>query len=505
MKYLSTLIFSLILIIGGLFALPRAGQAAASVTVTAPNSGQAFTLGQNITITWTQTDLDSVSVGISRGGSFTTLLARDVERTETGGSYQWTAPTALSDIGTDYKITVKGWQDGNATPVEDSSDLPFGIIEPDYTPVSVRSSGPGGKTLSRDTSNINIAAFTISNASSSPKVRIDVACRVEVPSGVTNRGLSTRVRIGSTTIADHTDSLDCGFTDKEVYINSGQSVTVSVDISNAEGAAIKQFDFNATLFVVTAQTASSTSLRIQGLPAKGATFTLPSRASLTTQLSLSSPSNNETWKPNEKRTVRWTAKNLPLQAANQVVISFIKTDGSLIGPLFKFSNTNSSAQITVPTLAVANNNYRLRIFLECNTYVAACSAQADSPNTVYVIGSNPSVSQPQASANTTPAAITDQANRIVQSGTDLNTFLSYRKIKRSSKDQEYSMRRYAMPLIGSERLTQQQTYSINNFIVYGVPAKQGLNARQRYELLVKYKNNNRGVPKTVADWQKLLS
>lgn len=503
MKIFTSVLLSLVLLCAGLLAMPKISKAAPSVQVTSPNGGTALKLGQTITITWTQSDLDSVTVGFSRGENFTVLRARDVNRNETGGSYQWTLPSNISAVGTDYRIKVMGWQDGNSIPFEDESDIPFGIIEPDYT-LNVGSSGPGGKTIDRQAANTTIASFNISNPSSNPKAFFTYGCNIVTTPAVSSRSFSTRIRIGNTVVADHLQSSDCGANNTTLYVNSGSSVTVSVDVSILDSAPVGQFELYANLSFVNAQSAGNANIRAQGVPVKGATFTVPSLASTATQLSLSSPGNKETWKPGEKRTIRWTTKNLPTQAGKQVAIQFVRLDGTAIGQTYKFSSNNSSGEITVPTLAVASDNYRLRLFLECNTYVAACSTQAISANTVYVVGSNPSITPPQSNSNASSSAAADQANRIVQSGTDLNNFLSYRKIKRNSKDQTYAINTFTFPLIGREEATLQQAYAVNNFIVYGVPLTQRLNAKQRFELVAKFKRAYGKIPKTASDWQKVL-
>ena len=94
---------------------------APSVTLTAPTGGEAFQLGETVTITFTATDDGTVTVDLSytADGGSETVIASDL----TGDSYDWTVPS--SDM---FGVTVKAvaTDDANQTD-EDESDI-FAVV-----------------------------------------------------------------------------------------------------------------------------------------------------------------------------------------------------------------------------------------------------------------------------------------------------------------------------------------------------------------------------------------
>lgn len=98
-----------------------------------------------------------------------------------------------------------------------------------------------------------------------------------------------------------------------------------------------------------------------------------------------------------------------------------------------------------------------------------------------------------------------EAASIVNSGSNLDSYISYMKRKKSSADQKYAYEKLTLPLDRTKKLKQQQLYAINNFIVYGSRTKGQLSARQRFDLVKKFQNKYKYLPTTEAHWKTLLT
>src|SRR5207245_5253543 len=105
---------------------------AGAVTVTAPNGGETFTVGNPITITWsTLGNIPTVKLEYSTdGGSTWILIIASTTSTPAtlptlgSGSYGWTAPTATS---TQFRIRASDANTTNRPPTSDVSDANFTV------------------------------------------------------------------------------------------------------------------------------------------------------------------------------------------------------------------------------------------------------------------------------------------------------------------------------------------------------------------------------------------
>jgi len=98
-----------------------------------------------------------------------------------------------------------------------------------------------------------------------------------------------------------------------------------------------------------------------------------------------------------------------------------------------------------------------------------------------------------------------EASMIVKSGTNLNAFLKYNKVKKDTKAQIDAMKKYTEPLVkGLKGIKTSHKYAINNFIVYGTPSVQKMTIEKRYQLVFLYKESSKKVPLNQADWIKVL-
>ena len=98
-----------------------------------------------------------------------------------------------------------------------------------------------------------------------------------------------------------------------------------------------------------------------------------------------------------------------------------------------------------------------------------------------------------------------EASIIFKSGSNINEILNHTKKKKSSNDQTYAMKKFTDPLIkGLKGVKTSDKYAINNFVVYGTQETGKLSAKERFNLLVSYKNKYKFTPKSQGDWEKVL-
>lgn len=98
-----------------------------SITVTAPNGGERWFLGDPVTITWTSTDLSgNVRINLVRsGGALVGTIASSVAITD--GSFSWTAGTLTdgsAEAGENYLVRVRAI----GADIFDSSNAAFALV-----------------------------------------------------------------------------------------------------------------------------------------------------------------------------------------------------------------------------------------------------------------------------------------------------------------------------------------------------------------------------------------
>ncbi len=185
---------------------------------------------------------------------------------------------------------------------------------------------------------------------------------------------------------------------------------------------------------------------------------------------------------------------------------------NLASPLTFRNGDNKTLKLTAD---VSGDGYFILLKPELTfAYPLPRVTEGSNSDKIYIQSRPSSTFGPQTSAPTStqtpevtgPASSNNdsEAQAIVSSGKDLGKFLTYRKRMRSNKDMEWAFNSYTLPLSGQNGATISEKYAINNFIVYGTPRTEKLSARQRFELVVKFKKANRALPKTEADWKKLL-
>ena len=92
---------------------------------------------------------------------------------------------------------------------------------------------------------------------------------------------------------------------------------------------------------------------------------------------------------------------------------------------------------------------------------------------------------------------------IIKSGYDINTILQHTKLKKNLKKQTYYFK-ITESLTKGKKLTLNQKYSINNFIVYGTKSSAKLSSEQRLKIVKKYLIIKKSLPKSIKEWDALL-
>lgn len=115
-----------------------------SITVTSPNGGEAWEIGNSYTIKWNQQNVDSVTIFLMRTSSLhgpTIASSYSVPITASTGSYTYTVPSNITLANT-YKIWILGYKTGYGQ-ANDWSDAPFGIV-----PVALGTTQPSSQFAS---------------------------------------------------------------------------------------------------------------------------------------------------------------------------------------------------------------------------------------------------------------------------------------------------------------------------------------------------------------------
>ncbi len=115
----------------------------ASVTVTAPNGGESFTIGTSQTIAWSSTNVSAVNVAYSSDGVSFVTVASNVPASQ--GSVSWQVPTPASTAA-----VVKVSDASNAA-VADGSDAPFTVKVPQSLHLDSPNGGESFAALSTQT------------------------------------------------------------------------------------------------------------------------------------------------------------------------------------------------------------------------------------------------------------------------------------------------------------------------------------------------------------------
>lgn len=98
----------------------------------------------------------------------------------------------------------------------------------------------------------------------------------------------------------------------------------------------------------------------------------------------------------------------------------------------------------------------------------------------------------------------NEAALIVASGTDLQKLLDHVASEKDVDAQKNAMKKYTEPLVKKMKLSENQKYAINNFIVYGTQSAAKLTTGKRANLIKTFKKKTKKLPKKEADWQKIL-
>ncbi len=172
---------------------------------------------------------------------------------------------------------------------------------------------------------------------------------------------------------------------------------------------------------------------------------------------------------------------------------------------FDVSNIVDQSNLTVAWYDSANNqwvdlggtitNNILTITVNHLTVFAVLSGQATGPTT-------PATAE---SGKATLAQMTADAEMVILSGSDIDALISYSGRTKDVDAQEQTMEKYTNKLIeGVEGLTTENTYAINNFIIYGTPTTKILGEGERAGVVNSFKSAFGRLPTTVEDWNDVI-
>lgn len=123
-----------------------------TLTITAPNGGEYWKLGNTVEITWTsENHTGGVDLYLLKSDTQVAVIAEDIDDS---GSYEWTVPDSLS-TGDDYYVKIVCSTDSS---VADQSDQPFSISDT-VTDLSI-----DAVTIKLDNNADNKDSFTVSKA-----------------------------------------------------------------------------------------------------------------------------------------------------------------------------------------------------------------------------------------------------------------------------------------------------------------------------------------------------
>jgi hypothetical protein len=95
--------------------------------------------------------------------------------------------------------------------------------------------------------------------------------------------------------------------------------------------------------------------------------------------------------------------------------------------------------------------------------------------------------------------------QILNSGKDTEAFLLKLKIKKNIAAQNYALKKFSNPLVKGTKVSPVQKTAINNFIVYGTASNFKLSAAKRANILKTYKIQNKKLPTSESDWNKIIT
>ena len=100
-----------------------------SITITSPNGGEVLEKGKTYTITWTQLNVNKLSIDLSIGSTLYDIVSNyDCDITATSGSYDFTV-SDYNHEGDNYKINITAYNVGIGQAIDESDDY-FSIKEP---------------------------------------------------------------------------------------------------------------------------------------------------------------------------------------------------------------------------------------------------------------------------------------------------------------------------------------------------------------------------------------
>lgn len=147
-----------------------------TITLTAPNGGETYSWGQNVSIYWTSNAGGNVKIELLKGGTVVETIADSADNTAYSNSYSWLVQPERA-TGTDYKVRITSLADSGLS--AESADF-FSIVPGTYLMLTAPNGGEtwlageentitwksnaGGKVLLQYSSNSGASWTNIPNA-----------------------------------------------------------------------------------------------------------------------------------------------------------------------------------------------------------------------------------------------------------------------------------------------------------------------------------------------------
>ncbi|MEI7497674.1 MAG: hypothetical protein WCK11_00125 [Candidatus Falkowbacteria bacterium] len=102
--------------------------------------------------------------------------------------------------------------------------------------------------------------------------------------------------------------------------------------------------------------------------------------------------------------------------------------------------------------------------------------------------------------------VNKDAEMLVKSSTDLKSYISYLATMPDKNNQAYHLKTYTEPLVKGSKITIQQKYVINNFLVYGTKNLKNINRiEDKIEAIKWFKQKNKKLPISSKDWVQVIN
>ena len=306
----------------------------ASITITAPNSGETWETGETETIRWTSVDVPgNIDIELYQGSSF---LETIVDDTDNDGAYSWDIPDNL-ETATDYRIKIS-WVD--YTSVYDYSDGSFTINNDESNEENLAVEDVSVSPTSISAGGTVDVSFSVSNSGSETITSASIDFYLSTSSS--NYSSGTLLFEGSFPSGIAPGST--GWEADDVTISSSQSagtyyLFVVIDYSDGN----QSDNYASALLTVTS----------------GGSGSCPTLTATTATGSVTSPAENSTVTTGSAVTINWTFQNGAFTPGQCHIALYEENDP--VGTIQSWAINDGSFTWYVSSSLPSSNCYNIRI------------------------------------------------------------------------------------------------------------------------------------------------